>query len=85
MFIQTVDGYFKTWLKDQEDGKNNEGILVLEHELNHATVNMTEKWLPTIQKAFNVIPALACNDVSQPYWEENWVCLVQCDCHDSSI
>ncbi|CAO3633384.1 unnamed protein product [Mucor fragilis] len=69
----TVDGYFKTWLKDQEDGKNNEGILVLEHELNHATVNMTEKWLPTIQKAFNVIPALACNDVSQPYWEENWV------------
>ncbi|KAL9552590.1 hypothetical protein MBANPS3_003701 [Mucor bainieri] len=34
---------------------------------------MTEKWLPEIQKVFNVLPALACNDVSQPYWEENWV------------
>jgi hypothetical protein len=30
---------------------------------------MTEKWLPTLQKDFNVIPALACNGISQPYWE----------------
>jgi len=70
-----VDGYFKKWIDSEKAGKEKTGHIVLEHELNHATVNMTEKWLPTIQKVFNVIPALACNDVSQPYWEENWVCV----------
>jgi hypothetical protein len=30
-------------------------------------------WMPKIQKVFNVIPALACNGVTQPYWETGFV------------
>ncbi|KAL9536570.1 hypothetical protein PS6_011855, partial [Mucor atramentarius] len=48
-----VDGYFKSWINEEKSGKNKEGVLVLEHELNHATVNMTEKWLPTVKETFN--------------------------------
>ncbi|CAO3645802.1 unnamed protein product [Mucor fragilis] len=65
----TVDGYFRSWLKEEQEGKNKEGVLVLEHELNHATVNMTEAWLPTVKKTFNVVSAMQCNNVLQPYWE----------------
>ncbi|KAI8984092.1 hypothetical protein BDF20DRAFT_816495 [Mycotypha africana] len=70
---ETVDGYFEQWIADQKAHNQTTGHIVLEHELNHATVNMTEKWLPTIQKYFNVLPALACVNVSQPYWEESFV------------
>ncbi|KAF1803748.1 carbohydrate esterase family 4 protein [Mucor lusitanicus] len=68
----TVDGYFRTWIKEEEQGKNKEGVLVLEHELNHATVNMTEAWLPTVKKTFNVVSAMTCNNVLQPYWETDF-------------
>jgi hypothetical protein len=34
---------------------------------------MSMNWLPTLQKVFNVIPALACNNVTQPYWEQQYV------------
>ncbi|KAK4510652.1 uncharacterized protein ATC70_005084 [Mucor velutinosus] len=64
-----VDGYFRSWLEQEKAGKNKEGVLVLEHELNHATVNMTEAWLPTVKKTFNVVSAMTCNNVLQPYWE----------------
>lgn len=30
-------------------------------------------WLPRLQNVFNVIPALACNGITQPYWETNFV------------
>ncbi|KAI7897896.1 uncharacterized protein BX663DRAFT_526839 [Cokeromyces recurvatus] len=69
----TVDGYFKKWVSKERRGKDKTGHIVLEHELNSATVGMTMKWMPTIQKVFNVIPALACNSVSRPYWEEQFV------------
>ncbi|KAG2209908.1 hypothetical protein INT46_010504 [Mucor plumbeus] len=67
-----VDGYFKKWIKEEQSGKNERGILVLEHELNHATVNMTMKWLPIVKETFNVVSAMSCNNVLQPYWEENF-------------
>jgi hypothetical protein len=66
-----VDGYFEQWVADANN--QTTGHIVLEHELNSATVNMTFNWLPIIQKHFNVIPALACNNVSNPYWEEQFV------------
>lgn len=34
---------------------------------------MSMFWMPKIQSVFNVIPALACNGVSKPYWESNFV------------
>ncbi|EPB85941.1 hypothetical protein HMPREF1544_07273 [Mucor circinelloides 1006PhL] len=67
-----VDGYFKSWINEEKSGKNKEGVLVLEHELNHATVNMTEKWLPTVKETFNVVSAMTCNNVLQPYWETDF-------------
>ncbi|EIE78305.1 hypothetical protein G6F46_000370 [Rhizopus delemar] len=69
----TVDGYFEGWIADEKSGNQTKGHIVLEHELNNATVNMTMFWLPKLQKVFNVIPALACNNVTQPYWEEQFV------------
>ncbi|KAG1146094.1 hypothetical protein G6F37_002215 [Rhizopus arrhizus] len=69
----TVDGYFKGWIADEESGNQTHGHIVLEHELNNATVNMTMFWLPKVQKVFNVVPALACNNVTQPYWEQQYV------------
>ncbi|KAI8639191.1 hypothetical protein BD408DRAFT_372220 [Parasitella parasitica] len=66
----TVDGYFEKWIASEKAGKEKTGHIVLEHELNHATVNMSMKWLPSLQNVFNVLPALACNDVTEPYWED---------------
>jgi hypothetical protein len=34
---------------------------------------MSMFWLPKIQQVYNVVPALACNGVTQPYWEQNFV------------
>ncbi|KAI9013908.1 chitin deacetylase [Phycomyces nitens] len=69
-----VDGYFQGWIDARTSGKDNErGHIVLEHELNNATVDMTEKWLPKLQEVFNVVSVHACMNISQPYWEENWV------------
>ncbi|KAI8079042.1 uncharacterized protein B0P05DRAFT_614268 [Gilbertella persicaria] len=69
----TVDGYFEKWIENYKSGKDKTGHVVLEHELNHATVNMTMFWLPKLQKTFNVVSALACNNVTQPYWDEQYV------------
>lgn len=68
-----VDGYFEDRIEDEQSGNQTNGHIVLEHELNNATVNMTVFWLPKIQKAFNVVPALACNNVTQPYWGQQYV------------
>jgi len=70
----TVDSYFKGWITARTSGKDNvKGHVVLEHELNNATVLMTEKWLPTLQKTFNVVTVQECMNISQPYWESQWV------------
>ncbi|PHZ13500.1 glycoside hydrolase/deacetylase [Rhizopus microsporus ATCC 52813] len=68
-----VDGYFEGWIKSQQSGKETHGHIVLEHELNNATVKMTEKWLPKLQETFNVNTIQHCMNISQPYWETNWV------------
>jgi peptidoglycan/xylan/chitin deacetylase (PgdA/CDA1 family) len=70
----TVDGYFQGWITARTSGKDNvKGHIVLEHELNNSTVIMTEKWLPTLQKTFNVVTVQQCMNISQPYWEPQWV------------
>ncbi|OZJ02658.1 hypothetical protein BZG36_04416, partial [Bifiguratus adelaidae] len=66
----TVDGYFSKWIADAK--KTNHGHIVLEHELSDTTVNVAEKWLPQIQKAFKVVPATECFNISQPYWESQY-------------
>ncbi|KAI7907984.1 uncharacterized protein BX663DRAFT_547625 [Cokeromyces recurvatus] len=68
-----VDAKFKKWINNYKSGKDRSGHIVLEHELNSVTVNMSMYWMPKIQETFNVIPALSCNGISQPYWEENFV------------
>ncbi|KAG1449373.1 hypothetical protein G6F56_008660 [Rhizopus delemar] len=70
---KTVDGYFQKWINDQKAGKLNKGLVVLEHELNRMTVNMTMHWLPALEKTFNVVPALSCNGITEPYWETKFV------------
>lgn len=34
---------------------------------------MSMFWMPKLQEVFNVVPALSCNGVTQPYWEKNFV------------
>ncbi|KAI7896979.1 uncharacterized protein EV154DRAFT_475777 [Mucor mucedo] len=68
-----VDAYFAGLIKNEKAGKYKTGHIVLEHELNSATVNMSMFWMPKIQAVFNVVPALTCNNILQPYWEENFV------------
>ncbi|KAI8350132.1 hypothetical protein BD560DRAFT_376510 [Blakeslea trispora] len=70
---KTVDKSFQTWINNYKTGKDKSGHIVLEHELNSATVNISMAWMPEIQKVFNVLPALACNGITQPYWEEDFV------------
>ncbi|CAO0798128.1 unnamed protein product [Mucor circinelloides] len=70
---KTVDGYFQGWIDNFKNGKDKQhGHIVLEHELNNATVNMTEHWLPKLQETFNVVTIQQCMNISNPYWEENW-------------
>lgn len=63
---------FSEWIDDEKYGNKSHGTIVLQHELNSATIRMSQKWLPKIKKVFNVVPALACNDISQPYWESDF-------------
>lgn len=67
-----VDERFEKWIREERTLNQSTGIMVLEHELNHATITMTEKWIPIIKKTFNVVSALTCNGVLQPYWETNF-------------
>ncbi|KAI8990952.1 hypothetical protein BDF20DRAFT_812336 [Mycotypha africana] len=69
---EKVDAKFAKWIKNQQQGKYKTGIMVLEHELNHATIQMTEKWLPKVKQTFNVVSAMQCNGVTQPYWEKSF-------------
>ncbi len=68
-----VDSYFKGWIDASKKGTDKTGHIVLEHELNNATVKMIEKWLPSLQENFEVVSIQQCMNVSQPYWESNWV------------
>ncbi|KAI8598609.1 hypothetical protein EDD21DRAFT_382005 [Dissophora ornata] len=70
----TVEG----WIKNREDGNDTtHGHITLEHELSNATITLTEFWLPTIQKLYQTMPATACNNIAQPYWEENFIYPIQ--------
>lgn len=69
----TVDGYFEGWINAYKNGTDKaNGHIVLEHELNNATVSMAEKWLPQLQQTFNVVPVHECMNISHPYWETNF-------------
>ncbi|KAF7726660.1 hypothetical protein EC973_008533 [Apophysomyces ossiformis] len=72
--MSKMDMIIKDWLNAHKNGTDDEhGHIVLQHELNNLTVSMAEKWLPAIQKEFNVITPHACMDIALPYWEENFV------------
>lgn len=74
MSPDTVDGYFEGWIEARKNGTDNvSGHIVLEHELNNSTVSMAEKWLPQLQQTFKVVPWNQCMNISDPYWETNFV------------
>ncbi|KAI8885652.1 carbohydrate esterase family 4 protein [Backusella circina FSU 941] len=70
---EKVDESIQTWISQAKTGSREDGIVVLQHELNSATISLTMHWLPTLQTVFNVVPALACNGITQPYWESDFV------------
>ncbi|CAO3621367.1 unnamed protein product [Cunninghamella blakesleeana] len=70
----TVMGYFEGWVDARKNGSDTQhGHITLEHELNNATVKMTEQWLPTLQTTFKVKSIHECMGITEPYWEQQWV------------
>ncbi|RCH93266.1 hypothetical protein CU098_005873 [Rhizopus stolonifer] len=71
---ETVDGYFENWIEARKNGSDSStGHIILQHELNNSTITMAEKWLPKVKETFNVMPWNQCFNISQPYWETNFV------------
>ncbi|KAG0043362.1 hypothetical protein BGZ83_011485 [Gryganskiella cystojenkinii] len=74
----TANQTVSDWITSRIQGQDNaHGHVVLEHELSNATVTLTESWLPTIQKYYKTMPATACNNIAQPYWEKRFVYPIQ--------
>ncbi|SAM00380.1 hypothetical protein [Absidia glauca] len=69
-----VNGYFQKWVDSRLDKgvEEEHGHITLEHENSNATIEMAEKWLPVLQKTFNVMPIHQCIGEAHPYWEEKW-------------
>ncbi|KAI8967482.1 hypothetical protein BDF20DRAFT_829201 [Mycotypha africana] len=66
----TVDGFFKDWIKERKENKDEHGRIVLEHETSNVTILLTEKWLPQLKKSFDVKPVHECSSkLPSPYWE----------------
>ncbi|KAI7877498.1 glycoside hydrolase/deacetylase [Lichtheimia hyalospora FSU 10163] len=81
----TVDGYFNGWIEARKNGSDNQqGHIILEHELNNSTVSMAEKWLPQLQETFNVVTVHECMNITQPYWETSFVYPTEADPHPST-
>ncbi|ORZ08711.1 hypothetical protein BCR42DRAFT_302126, partial [Absidia repens] len=65
----------RTYLWDQDSFDWNlvrKKIMQMEHENSNVTIEMAERWLPVIQKTFNVMPIHECIGEAHPYWEEQW-------------
>ncbi|KAG0211277.1 hypothetical protein BGX28_008222 [Mortierella sp. GBA30] len=74
----TANNTVAGWIANREKGNDTaHGHVVLEHELSNATITLAEFWLPTIQKNYKTMPATACNNIAQPYWEESFVYPIQ--------
>jgi len=66
------------WMEQREKGNDTTtGHICLEHELSNSTIALAEFWLPTIQKNYQTMPATACNNIAQPYWESAFVYPIQ--------
>ncbi|KAF9208410.1 chitin deacetylase [Haplosporangium sp. Z 27] len=75
---ETANNTVNGWIQNRLSGNDTKtGHIVLEHELSNATITLTEFWLPTIQKLYKTMPATACNNIAQPYWEENFIYPIQ--------
>ncbi|KAI8380968.1 uncharacterized protein BYT42DRAFT_634051 [Radiomyces spectabilis] len=66
------------WDQDSNDwnlygGPARGHLTAEEHENSNSTVSMAERWLPKLQKHFNVMPIHQCINDPKPYWEESWV------------
>ncbi|CAO3566297.1 unnamed protein product [Mortierella alpina] len=73
-----VNATVSSWIENRVKGNDTKhGHVVLEHELSNATITLAEFWLPTIQKQYETMPATACNNIAQPYWEDSFVYPIQ--------
>ncbi|RCH82946.1 hypothetical protein CU097_007407, partial [Rhizopus azygosporus] len=71
---KAIDGYFQTWINARKNGTDDEhGHITLQHENSNATIHLSEKWLPKVQKSFRVMPIHQCINDPHPYWEKNWI------------
>lgn len=67
---EVVDGYFAEWIEQGLQGNESYGHIGLEHELNEATIDMAEKWLPKLKEAYKVKPVHECTAIGNVYWEQ---------------
>ncbi|GAN07679.1 family 4 carbohydrate esterase [Mucor ambiguus] len=70
---EVVDNFFKGWVDNRVSGNDTDhGHITLQHENSNMTIQMSEKWLPILQKTFKVMPIHQCINDPHPYWEESW-------------
>ncbi|KAI8979038.1 hypothetical protein BDB01DRAFT_725755 [Pilobolus umbonatus] len=81
----SIDRRIRQMIDDQKAGRFSQGLLVLEHEHTKAATNLSMHWLPQLKEAFHVIPALTCNGIIRPYWEENVVYPLLSTTHEHDI
>ncbi|KAI8990313.1 hypothetical protein BDB01DRAFT_833328 [Pilobolus umbonatus] len=69
--MDIVDARFQSWIDRRKSGKYiKNGHIVLEHETSNVTVVVAEKWLPLLQKNFDVKTVHECApQLPSPYWE----------------
>ncbi|KAI9278741.1 hypothetical protein BDA99DRAFT_422724, partial [Phascolomyces articulosus] len=70
---EEIDGHFTDWIAKRVNNMDNEhGHITLQHENSNSTVSMSERWLPKLQAAFDVMPIHKCINDPYPYWEQSW-------------
>ncbi|KAI8971940.1 hypothetical protein BDF20DRAFT_995716 [Mycotypha africana] len=72
--LSQIDQSFEKWIRDRLAGNDTEhGHITLQHENNNLTIEISEKWLPKLQKTHRVMPIHQCINDASPYWEQSWV------------
>ncbi|GAA5859831.1 hypothetical protein JCM8547_004346 [Rhodosporidiobolus lusitaniae] len=70
--VAQIDANYDAILKKQAQGKyDRSGVIVLSHEIDGMTMNISQQYLPSIRKQFTggVMPVAVCMNNTQPYVE----------------
>ncbi|KAL1916382.1 uncharacterized protein VTP21DRAFT_5573 [Calcarisporiella thermophila] len=72
--VPTIEQNFNNIIQKGKNGTfSQSGAMVLEHEINAATIALAIKYYPQLKQAYKyVTPLTACMNITQPYVEKNY-------------